>query len=255
VSRCGDGPGAEGPDEVGPPPGAAVRGGTVSFCRPRDIASDGQQAVSASWDGTLGVRDMATGDRQATFTEHGSRVWVDAIGLGGEALSAGEDGGIRRWDLTTHKELSPLLPPGRATFGRSPSPQMAASQWPDQIAPSGSSTSMGLTSQNEWTPIALRRCRSPPTVGSVGYLRFRKWNRHLVRCRIAPPDPGAPASRPGPLLVPRSGRDARIHRVRRWASQGLGSCAGPRNSCPPRSRRLDMGSRHHRTEHPRFRVR
>jgi hypothetical protein len=59
---------------------------------------------------------MATGDRQATFTEHGSRVWVDAIGLGGEALSAGEDGGIRRWDLTTHKELSPLLPPGRETF-------------------------------------------------------------------------------------------------------------------------------------------
>jgi WD40 repeat protein len=73
------------------------------------LSPDGQQAVSASWDGTLKVWDLETGCELRTFAGHSSPVTCVAVCPDGRgAVSASGDCTFKVWDLETGAELRNL---------------------------------------------------------------------------------------------------------------------------------------------------
>jgi WD40 repeat protein len=66
------------------------------------VTPDGRRAVSASWDGSLRVWDLAAGQALGTLTGHAGPVNAVAVTPdGGRAVSASDDNTVRVWDLKT----------------------------------------------------------------------------------------------------------------------------------------------------------
>ncbi len=73
------------------------------------VTPDGRRAVSASWDQTLRLWDLRTGQTSRTLEGHTSRITAVAVTPDGRrALSASEDKTLRLWDLETGKTLRTL---------------------------------------------------------------------------------------------------------------------------------------------------
>jgi WD40 repeat protein len=69
------------------------------------VTPDGEHAVSASWDKTLKVWDLASGEEQFTLTGHSD--WVTAVAVtpdGKQAVSASRDSTLKVWDLASGEE-------------------------------------------------------------------------------------------------------------------------------------------------------
>lgn len=64
------------------------------------------RALSASWDGTLRVWDVATGETLAILQGHNDRVHSVALTPDGRAVSAGRDGTIRLWNLADYQQVA-----------------------------------------------------------------------------------------------------------------------------------------------------
>ena len=73
------------------------------------ITSDGRRAVSASWDQTLRLLDLETGETLHTLEGHTDRVTAVAVTLDGRrAVSGSDDETLRLWDLATGQTLRTL---------------------------------------------------------------------------------------------------------------------------------------------------
>ena len=73
------------------------------------VTPDGRHAVSASWDRTLKVWDLASGAELRTLAGHAD--WVMAVAVtpdGRHAVSASEDRTLKVWDLASGAELRTL---------------------------------------------------------------------------------------------------------------------------------------------------
>ncbi|TVU54434.1 MAG: hypothetical protein EA414_07265, partial [Arthrospira sp. PLM2.Bin9] len=92
-----------------PPGGPLIRTltGHSSWVLAVAITPDGKQAVSASYDNTLKLWDLATGSERATLTGHSYSVEAVAITPDGkQAVSASDDNTLKLWDLATGLELA-----------------------------------------------------------------------------------------------------------------------------------------------------
>ncbi len=69
------------------------------------LTSD-NRALSASWDGTVRVWDVATGETLGILQGHADRVHSVSITPDGRAVSAGRDGTIRLWNLTDYQQVA-----------------------------------------------------------------------------------------------------------------------------------------------------
>ncbi|MCE1247428.1 MAG: hypothetical protein LWY06_12345, partial [Firmicutes bacterium] len=68
------------------------------------IAADGQRAISGSWDNTVKVWDIETGECLKTLTEH--KNWVNSVSLnysGSMAISSSDDHSMQIWDIEKNK--------------------------------------------------------------------------------------------------------------------------------------------------------
>jgi WD40 repeat protein len=73
------------------------------------VTPDGQRAVSASWDETLKVWDLATGTELRTLSGHAGGVTAVAVTPDGQrAVSAAADDTLKVWDLASGKALRTL---------------------------------------------------------------------------------------------------------------------------------------------------
>ncbi|ABW33415.1 NB-ARC domain-containing protein [Acaryochloris marina] len=91
--------------------GALVRtlSGHTSNVRGVSISPDGQTVVSASYDHTLKVWDLATGEEQRTLTGHTSPVEGVSISPDGQTVVSGSlDNTLKVWDLATGEEQRTL---------------------------------------------------------------------------------------------------------------------------------------------------
>jgi WD40 repeat protein len=71
------------------------------------VTPDGRWAISASWDHTLKVWDLQTGQEVRTFVGHED--WVFAVGVTPDsrrAISASRDHTLKVWNLPTGQELA-----------------------------------------------------------------------------------------------------------------------------------------------------
>jgi WD40 repeat protein len=71
------------------------------------VTADGRQAVSGSWDQTLRLWDLESG--QTLRTLEGHTYWVNAVAVtadGRQAVSGSEDDTLRLWDLESGKEIA-----------------------------------------------------------------------------------------------------------------------------------------------------
>src|SRR5690242_3504174 len=73
------------------------------------VTSDGRFAVSASWDKTLKVWDLATGQTLCTLEGHTSGVCGVAVTSDGRfAISASNDKTLKVWNLRTGQSVATL---------------------------------------------------------------------------------------------------------------------------------------------------
>ncbi len=82
------------------------------------LSADRRRAASASWDKTLKVWDLETGDELRTLVGHSG--WVTGVALsadGRRAVSASRDKTIKVWDLETGDELRTLAGHSNAVNG------------------------------------------------------------------------------------------------------------------------------------------
>jgi len=71
------------------------------------ITPDGRRAVSGSWDKTLRVWDLQTGQSIRTLEGHTNWVWAVAIAPDGlRAVSGSVDKTLRLWDLQTGRQIA-----------------------------------------------------------------------------------------------------------------------------------------------------
>lgn len=65
------------------------------------FSPNGERLASASWDGTVKIWDVTTGQETLTFKGHGNWVWGVAFSLDGQRLaSGGMDGTVKLWDAS-----------------------------------------------------------------------------------------------------------------------------------------------------------
>ncbi len=73
------------------------------------VVTPGQGILSASYDKTLKVWDLVSGDELRTLTGHSARVWGVALtGDGQRSVSASGDKTLKVWELATGRELRTL---------------------------------------------------------------------------------------------------------------------------------------------------
>lgn len=97
-----------------PPTGPLLRtmAGHVSEVSAIALTSDGQRAVSASWDRTLVVWDVESGAAERRLKGHKSGVMAVAMTADGRhAISGDHEGTLRVWDLETGREVWTLKGP------------------------------------------------------------------------------------------------------------------------------------------------
>jgi WD40 repeat protein len=71
------------------------------------VLADGSRALSGSWDNTLRLWDLATGETLRTLQGHTRRVSAVAVPAdGSRALSGSWDDTLRLWDLNTGQCLA-----------------------------------------------------------------------------------------------------------------------------------------------------
>jgi RNA polymerase sigma factor (sigma-70 family) len=92
------------------PDGAVARLGTVRWRHGErvkwvDFSPDGKKLATASWDGTLGLWEVATGKRLCTFRGHKGFVNCVRFTPDGKKLISGAEDNIRLWDASTGAEL------------------------------------------------------------------------------------------------------------------------------------------------------
>jgi WD40 repeat protein len=72
---------------------------------------DGTRYLTASWDGTARVWDVASGDLLLTLAGHQGRVWHAAFTPDGRRIAtAGADGSLILWDAGSGEQLFVLIP-------------------------------------------------------------------------------------------------------------------------------------------------
>ena len=80
-----------------------------SYVRSVAISADGQTLASGSWDKTIKLWNLKTGDLLRTLTEHKNSVWSVAISADGQTLASGSaDHTIKLWNLKTGDLLRTL---------------------------------------------------------------------------------------------------------------------------------------------------
>jgi len=97
------------------PDGALIRtlSGHRSYVRAVAVTPDGKRAVSGSWDNTLKVWDLQTGEPQLTLSGHSE--WVYAVAVtpdGKRAVSGSVDNTLKVWDLQTGEVLATFTAEG-----------------------------------------------------------------------------------------------------------------------------------------------
>ena len=103
-----------------PPGGPLIRilEGHSLFVTGVAITPDGRRAVSASWDNTLRVWDLESGQSLRTLQGHSGRVYGVAITPDGRrAVSASDDNTLRVWDLESGQSLRTLEGHSRRVTG------------------------------------------------------------------------------------------------------------------------------------------
>jgi WD40 repeat protein len=75
------------------------------------VTSDGLRAVSASWDRTLRLWDLDSGETLRLLEGHKSMVWAIAVTPDGcRAVSASDDRTLRTWDSAPVETLPEFAP-------------------------------------------------------------------------------------------------------------------------------------------------
>ncbi|MCL1475722.1 WD40 repeat domain-containing protein, partial [Argonema antarcticum] len=91
-----------------PPGGGVLRtfGGHSSWVNAVAVTPDGKQAISGSFDDTLKLWNLATGEELFTFGGHSSPVTAVAVTPDGkQAISGSNDDTLKLWNLETGAEL------------------------------------------------------------------------------------------------------------------------------------------------------
>jgi WD40 repeat protein len=90
-----------------PPGGRLIRTltGHSDMVKAVAITPDGKQVISSSWDNTLKVWNLVTGEEQFTLTGHSSSVYAVAVTPDGkQVISASSDNTLKVWNLVTGEE-------------------------------------------------------------------------------------------------------------------------------------------------------
>lgn len=120
-----------------PSPVRVKQGDTISAIA---FSPDGKTLVSASWDRTVRLWDVATGKEMRAFIGHQAQVECVAFSPDGKQIaSAGWDRTLRLWDVATGKEIRQIgeHPDGILAIAFSPDGQTLASGNQDQKNQSG----------------------------------------------------------------------------------------------------------------------
>ena len=150
-----------------------------------DLSPDGRTALSASWDKTIKLWDIASGREIQTLTGHSD--WVRNVAFasdGWKALSASNDKTVRFWDFTRptkHIEFERKLPVAYDSLAKNPDDADALSVIGQYYAFRGNDD---LASQyfersrkagGQVSPLMLGRC----------YWRLSRYEKALAEFRMA----------------------------------------------------------------------
>ncbi|RZN36806.1 MAG: WD40 repeat domain-containing protein, partial [Methanosarcinales archaeon] len=93
------------------PPGPLIRilEGHTSWVDAVAVTPDGRHAISGSWDNTLKVWDIESGEEIQTLTGHTSSVYAVAVTPDGKhAISGSDDNTLKVWDIESGEEIQTL---------------------------------------------------------------------------------------------------------------------------------------------------